>query len=134
MEFKNAEKVYIAESIINCLTLETYGLEALALNGTGTNYQIDQLKKIPIRHLVLASFRGRAAVKPFITDEGLIFKKLENWNYLNYNGKNYWSIDSQPVITFSKNSLDLPEIPKDEICYIVDDKPLDWCGLTIYLR
>ena len=87
-----------------------------------------------LRHLVLSSFRGRAAVKPFITDEGLIFKKLENWNYLNYNGKNYWSIESQPVITYNNNELDLPEIPKDEICYIVDDKPLDWCGLTIYLR
>lgn len=32
------------------------------------------------------------------------------------------------------DKLDLQTIPADEICYVVDDKPLDWIGITIYLR
>lgn len=89
-----------------------------------------------INHLVLATFRGRAAVKPFIENNKLIFKKLENWNFISYNGKNYWNPKAD--YTYFTNDTSLPngvvELPDDEVCYITDDKPLDWVGLQIYLR
>lgn len=47
-------EIYITESMINALTLWTYGLYAVALNGTGTQYQIEQLKKLPCRKMILA--------------------------------------------------------------------------------
>ena len=93
-----------------------------------------------MRHLDMATFRGRAAVKPFIDDKGeLFFKKLENWNYIRHNGKNYWNPEATQTFLAnlgqtSLESLGLKEIPNGEICYLVDDKCLDWCGLTIYLR
>ena len=40
-----------------------------------------------IKHLAMAAFRGRSAIKPFFDDKGdLFFKKLNNWNVLEYNG------------------------------------------------
>lgn len=51
-----AEKVdvYITESMFNCLTLWTYGIPALALNGTGSKEQIEDLAKLSCRTYVLA--------------------------------------------------------------------------------
>lgn len=88
-----------------------------------------------IRHLTLASFRGRAAIKPFIVDGKLVLKRLHNWNFVRHNNVNYWN--PQNEIGFydaNMDKLDLQTIPSDEICYVVDDKPLDWIGITIYLR
>lgn len=48
------DEVYICESMINCLTLWTWGKYAVALNGTGSSYQMDILKKSRIRHFILA--------------------------------------------------------------------------------
>ena len=93
-----------------------------------------------IRHLTLGTFRGRSAVKPFITDDGkLLFKKLDNWNFLRVNNRNYWNPKIEHTLKYDNESLTLEgdgivEIPKDEICYVIDDKPLDWIGITIYLR
>ncbi len=50
---KNVDSVIICESIINCLTCWVYGKYAVALNGTGTQYQYQQLKKLNCRKLVL---------------------------------------------------------------------------------
>lgn len=49
----NENEIYVTESIINALTLESYGLNAVALFGTGSYYQIDVLKDIQARKLVL---------------------------------------------------------------------------------
>ena len=46
--------VYVTESMFNCLTLWTYGIPAIALNGTGSEQQIYDLCKLPYRSLVLA--------------------------------------------------------------------------------
>ena len=44
-----------------------------------------------LRHLGLASFRGRSGIKPFFTGSGeLLLKKLDNWNLLEQDGKLYW--------------------------------------------
>ena len=44
-----------------------------------------------IRHLGMASFRGRSAVKPVVTDGELSFYNIENWNLLEWNGKLYFA-------------------------------------------
>ena len=62
-------KLYITESIIDCLLLWQSGRYAVALNGTGTNMQFKQLSKIPLRYFVLATDndtagqRGREKIK-----------------------------------------------------------------------
>lgn len=51
-----------------------------------------------LKHLVMSSFRGRSAVKPFFTEDGqMLLKKLDNWNVLEYNGVLYWNPSSEPV-------------------------------------
>lgn len=50
---KDCEEVIICESMINALTCYVYGKPAIALNGTGTKFQIDQLKELSCRKLIL---------------------------------------------------------------------------------
>ena len=52
------DELYVTESIINCLNLWSVGLKAVALNGTGSEYQYELLKNIPNRKLVLALDTG----------------------------------------------------------------------------
>ena len=52
--------IIICESIINCLTCWSYGKYAVALNGTGTPFQYEQLKRLPARHFILALDPDRA--------------------------------------------------------------------------
>lgn len=44
----------ICESFFNCLTCWKHGRPSMALIGTGTEYQYDVLKKLPVRKYVLA--------------------------------------------------------------------------------
>lgn len=56
-----------------------------------------------MKHLVLAAFRGRSVVKPFFDENGdLFFKKLNNWNVLEYNGHFYWNPSSEEVGWFDE--------------------------------
>ena len=57
------EKLYITESMIDCLLLWQAGKYALALNGTGSREQIDLLRKLPNRHYVLATDNDDAGFK-----------------------------------------------------------------------
>ena len=89
-----------------------------------------------LKYLVLAAFRGRSAVKPFIEDGELILKKLNNWNLLQYNGNLYWNPSSEEVGWFYDNEkppLVIP-LPKDEVCCISNSMPIDIPGLMLYLR
>lgn len=49
----NCKSVIICESVFNCLTAEVYGYDAVALLGTGNQYQIDQLKQLGVKEFVL---------------------------------------------------------------------------------
>lgn len=51
---KNINAIYVCESMLNALTLWCWGYYAVALNGTGTQYQYEQLKKLNCRNLILA--------------------------------------------------------------------------------
>lgn len=50
---KDSKRVYIVESCFNALTCVRYGQPAVALLGTGTQYQITQLKQLGVREFVL---------------------------------------------------------------------------------
>lgn len=50
----NYKEVYVCESQINALTLWSWGYPAVALFGTGSQYQYDILNKCGIRHYILA--------------------------------------------------------------------------------
>ena len=90
---------------------------------------------------MLAAFRGRAVVKPFAVDGELVFKKIENWNVLDYKDKLYWNPDILnhsffvPTI-YDKNDVttDLQELPEHEVICVRDSLPIDIPGIQIYLR
>lgn len=50
---KNCKSVILVESCFNALTCYRYGKPALALLGTGTPYQINQLKQLGIQEFIL---------------------------------------------------------------------------------
>lgn len=50
----NTKYIYIVESLLNALTLAKWGQPAIALLGTGTARQIQHLKTLPYRKLILA--------------------------------------------------------------------------------
>ena len=87
-----------------------------------------------LRHLGMASFRGRSVVKPFINDDNeLYFKNIENWNALTYNNRLYWNPDADQGIDLRDNNT-LQELTEDEVIWINDERPIDLPGLMIYLR
>ena len=47
-------EIVVCESMFNCLTCWAHGIPAIALNGTGSYEQIQELKKLPCRSVVLA--------------------------------------------------------------------------------
>ena len=76
---KNCKSVVICESIINALTAEVYGYDAVALLGTGNSYQIKQLKESGIQEFVLCmdgDEAGRKAsnkLKKALRDVGIVW-------------------------------------------------------------
>jgi DNA primase len=54
LDYLTDNEVIVCESVINALTCWSYGKQAVALFGTGSDWQIEQLNKIPQRHIVLA--------------------------------------------------------------------------------
>lgn len=85
-----------------------------------------------VRHLSTAVFRGRAVVKAFVDEKGLRFKKLENWNALYSNGRFYFN--PEPDKRWYDGTDGLVEIPADELCYVLEELPVDVPGIQVYLR
>lgn len=54
LDYVKGNSVIVCESIINALTCEVYGKEAIALFGTGSKEQIQMLQNIPQRRIILA--------------------------------------------------------------------------------
>lgn len=54
LDYVSGNEVIVCESIINALTCYTYGKEAVALMGTGSSWQVDQLCRFPLRKITLA--------------------------------------------------------------------------------
>ena len=73
-------EVYVCESIINALTIWSYGKFAVALNGTGVEHQYRELERLPQRRLVLAldgDEAGRLGTKKIIENvKGILMAKI----------------------------------------------------------
>ena len=50
---KDCKEIVVCESVFNALTCVKYGKSAIALLGTGNRYQYEQIKKLPIRSIIL---------------------------------------------------------------------------------
>ena len=88
-----------------------------------------------MRHLGIAAFRGRSCVKPFFDGNGdLYFKKVQNWNTLEWNDKLYWNPEADQGISFADKMPDLQQLTDDEVCWLKDERPIDIPGLQVYLR
>lgn len=91
----------ICESVLNALTCWKYGIPAMALFGTGSHYQIEILKKLPVRHYILgldpdeAGDKGVKRIK-----EGLKGHKLLS-KYIIPPGKDLNDLDAD-ILTLSK--------------------------------
>ena len=57
------EDIIVCESMLDALTCYVYGKYALALNGTGTAVQFEQLRKLPCRKLIIATDNDSAGLK-----------------------------------------------------------------------
>lgn len=69
LDYVSSNEIYVVESIINCLTLWSWGYQAVALFGTGSSTQIETLKSIPQRKLILAldgDTAGRAGTRKLL--------------------------------------------------------------------
>ena len=54
LDYLTDNEVIVCESIINALTCWAYGKQAIALCGTGSDWQLEQLNKLPQRKITLA--------------------------------------------------------------------------------
>lgn len=77
---QNVEEVIICESMINALTCWVYGKYAVALNGTGTEYQYNQLKKLNCRKLVLGLDPDNAGRKGALK----LYKNLKDYKLITF--------------------------------------------------
>ena len=69
LDYLTTNEVIVCESVLNALTCYVYGKEAVALFGTGSDYQIGLLNKLPQREIILAldnDNAGRAGTKRLI--------------------------------------------------------------------
>ena len=60
---ERCNQVVVCESVINALTCVGYGVPAVALFGTGTDHQYEQLKTLGVRHFVLGLDPDKAGNK-----------------------------------------------------------------------
>lgn len=94
------------------------------------NQQFDSIGAA-IEHLMLYSFRGRSVIKPFYNDDGLVVKRLNNWNVMLRNQRFYWNPESSLYVA---DLNQLAQIPQDEIVFCTTERPIDLPGMLIYLR
>lgn len=93
-------RVMICESVLNALTGWKYDVPAVALLGTGTALQYDILKKLPVRHYIIATDPDEAgdkaasklvkALKGYKILSRLVIPKGEDINSLD---KNFLNLD-----------------------------------------
>lgn len=83
-------------------------------------------------HLSLGAFRGRSIVKPFVDENGLRFRKIENWNVLEWLNNLYWNPDAEQGVLPKDGELE--QIPESEVMCVRYGNPIDIPGIQIYLR
>lgn len=93
----HCSKIYITESMIDCLLLWQECKFSFALNGLGSESQYDILRKLPIRHYVLATDNDEAGLRAREKLRAKLSNKLIT------------------EIAFPKNRKDIGECTKEEI-------------------
>jgi hypothetical protein len=100
----NYKEVYVCESQINALTLWSWGYPAIALFGTGSQYQYDILNKCGIRHYILAfdgdeaGDKGAFRFKKNIRKDVFVSQKIIP-NNKDVNDLSKEQFDSLPIIS-----------------------------------
>lgn len=79
--------LYIVESFLNALTLVKWGYNAIALMGTGSNYQYDLINKLPFRTIHLCLDGDMAGRHGTIKLMQVIDKNKIVYNHPMYEGK-----------------------------------------------
>ena len=98
-------QVFVTESVINCLTLWSLKIPAVALMGVGGGNQINLLKRLPYRTIVLALDPDNAGQKA----QEKIYKQIKRnkiVRFLNYPDEFYenkWDINDRPDLLNFKN-------------------------------
>ena len=98
-------QVFVTESVINCLTLWSLKIPAVALMGVGGGNQINLLKRLPYRTIVLALDPDNAGQKA----QEKIYKQIKRnkiVRFLNYPDEFYenkWDINDKPDLLNFKN-------------------------------
>lgn len=89
LDYITENEVIVCESVINALTCWSYGKQAIALFGTGSDYQVDILNKIGPRKLILAFDGDEAGQRAFkrvskkLTDKIVTYYKLPDGKDIN---------------------------------------------------
>ena len=97
---KPISQVFVTESVINCLTLWSMKIPAVALMGVGGGNQINLLKRLPYRNIVLALDPDNAGQ----TAQEKLYRQLKRSKvvrFLNYPKEFYnnkWDINDHPEL------------------------------------
>ena len=87
-EMKNGvhiSEVYVCESMLDAIAIWSWGKYAIALNGTGSKYQYELIKKSSLRYLILATDNdkaGKTAREHF--RQGVDNKLIKELSYKSY--------------------------------------------------
>lgn len=89
LDYITDDEIYVCESIINALTIWSYGKQAVALFGTGSSKQIETLKNLPQRKLILAldgddaGRKGTQRIKEALTNKIVMVLDVPNGKDIN---------------------------------------------------
>lgn len=89
IDYIDSDEVIVCESVINALTCWVYGKQAVALFGTGSEYQINELKKLNVRKIVLAldgdtaGRKGTEKIKEALSDKIVTVLKVPDGKDIN---------------------------------------------------
>lgn len=101
------KEIYITESIIDCLTLWSIDMYAVALNGTGTKYQMQQLNELPCRKIILATDNDNAGKQARIKLKQNIKNKIITEVILPKRKKRYKRMCIRRITKFDGGILDV---------------------------
>lgn len=73
---KDCKEIVVCESVFNALTCVKYGKPAIAMLGTGNKYQYEQIKKLPVRKIILGFDGDDAGDKAAIRFKNSVKNKI----------------------------------------------------------
>lgn len=102
------KKLFVCESMIDCILLWQSGHIAVALNGLGNDRQFQQLRELPVRHIILATDNDDAGHKARARIKENVKNKLFS------------------EIAFPKGIKDIGECTKEQIDNILEWEKQPW--------